>query len=64
MLYQKEIFFDWGRSADKTILAYGKENRLFLSLAWYALRWKIEVSYYGKKLLVYAGLLGSDKGRA
>lgn len=45
----KEISFDWERSADKTIYAYGKENRLYLPLAWYALRWKIEVSYYEEK---------------
>lgn len=39
----REISFDWERSADKTTYAYGKDNRLYLPLAWYALRWKIEV---------------------
>ncbi len=45
----REISFDWEHSADKIAYAYGEENRSYLPLAWYALRWKIEVSYYEQK---------------
>lgn len=45
----REIAFDWGRNADKTIRSYGKENVLYLPLGWYGLRWNIEVSYYEGK---------------
>ncbi len=46
----EEIDFDLGLCTDETIRAYGKENRLYLPLAWYGLRWNIEISYYeGKK---------------
>lgn len=45
----KEISFDLKRCADETIHQYGQENKLYLPLAWYGLRWKIEVSYYEEK---------------
>ena len=38
------ICFDWGNSADKTTNSYGAENDFYLPLAWYGLRWNIEVS--------------------
>lgn len=38
------IFFDWENSADQTICSYGAENVFYLTLAWYGLRWNIEVS--------------------
>ena len=41
--------FDWENSADKTICTYGEENVFYLPLAWYGLRWNIEVSYYEGK---------------
>lgn len=45
-----EIPFDLDLCADETIRAYGRENRSYLPLAWYSLRWNIEISYYeGKK---------------
>lgn len=43
------ISFDWKNSADKTAYSYGAENIFYLPLAWYGLRWNIEVSYYEKK---------------
>jgi len=45
----EEIEFNLDLCADETIRAYGKENRLYLPLAWYRLRWNIEVSYYEGK---------------
>ena len=41
----KTISFDWKNNADQSVSDYGKENILFLPLAWYGLRWDIEVSY-------------------
>ena len=43
------ISFDWKNSADKTACSYGAENIFYLPLAWYGLRWNIEVSYYEGK---------------
>lgn len=43
------IPFDWESSADKTACSYGAENISYLPLAWYGLRWNIEVSYYEGK---------------
>ncbi|MDO4339067.1 MAG: transposase [Eubacteriales bacterium] len=43
------ISFDWKNSADKTACSYGAENVLYLPLAWYCLRWNIEISYYEGK---------------
>lgn len=43
------IPFDWENSADKTACSYGAENISYLPLAWYGLRWNIEVSYYEGK---------------
>ena len=43
------ISFDWENSADKTTCCYGAENIFYLPLAWYGLRWSIEVSYYEGK---------------
>ncbi|HCT92126.1 MAG TPA: hypothetical protein DF613_12235 [Lachnospiraceae bacterium] len=45
----KTISFDWENSADKTTCSYGAENIFYLPLAWYGLRWDIEVSYYEGK---------------
>lgn len=45
----KTISFDWKNSADKTTCSYGAENIFYLPLAWYGLRWDIEVSYYEGK---------------
>ena len=45
----RTISFDWENSADKTIYSYGAENVFYLPLAWYGLRWNIEVSYYEGK---------------
>ncbi len=43
------IPFDWESSADKTACSYGAEKISYLPLAWYGLRWNIEVSYYEGK---------------
>jgi len=45
----EEVEFDLDLCADETIRAYGKESRLYLPLAWYGLRWNIEISYYEGK---------------
>ena len=45
----RAISFDWENSADKTTYSYGAENVFYLPLAWYGLRWNIEVSYYEGK---------------
>ncbi len=45
----RTISFDWENSADKTACSYGAENVFYLPLAWYGLRWNIEVSYYEGK---------------
>ena len=45
----RSISFDWENSADKTVCSYGAENIFYLPLAWYGLRWNIEVSYYEGK---------------
>ncbi len=45
----EEIEFDLELCADDTVRAYGEENRLYLPLAWYSLRWDIEISYYEGK---------------
>lgn len=45
----RTISFDWKNSADKTACSYGAENVLYLPLAWYGLRWNIEISYYEGK---------------
>ena len=45
----RTICFDWDKSADKTTYSYGAENVFYLPLAWYGLRWNIEVSYYEGK---------------
>lgn len=45
----RNITFDWENSADQAIYSYGAEHVLFLPLAWYGLRWDIEVSYYEEK---------------
>ena len=45
----RTVSFDWENSADKTIRSYGAENVFYLPLAWYGLRWNIEVSYYEGK---------------
>ena len=45
----ERISFDWENSADKTTYSYGAENILYLPLAWYRLRWDIEISYYEEK---------------
>ena len=45
----RTISFDWENSADKTTYSYGAENVFYLPLAWYGLRWNIEVSYYEGK---------------
>ncbi len=45
----RTISFDWENSADKTVCSYGAENVFYLPLAWYGLRWNIEVSYYEGK---------------
>ena len=45
----RTISFDWENSADKTTCCYGAENIFYLPLAWYGLRWNIEVSYYEGK---------------
>ncbi len=45
----EEVEFDLDLCADETIRAYGKESRLYLPLAWYDLRWNIEISYYEGK---------------
>ena len=46
----RDISFDWENSADQTIYSYGAEQVLYLPLAWYGLRWNIEVSYYEEKM--------------
>jgi len=43
------VGFDLDLCADETIRAYGKENRLYLPLAWDGVRWNIEISYYEGK---------------
>ena len=45
----ESISFDWKNSADKTIYSYGAENVFYMPLAWYGLRWNIEISYYEGK---------------
>ncbi len=45
----EEVEFDLDLCADETIRTYGKEDRLYLPLAWYGLRWNIEISYYEGK---------------
>lgn len=45
----RTISFDWENSTDKTVCSYGAENVFYLPLAWYGLRWNIEVSYYEGK---------------
>jgi len=45
----RSISFDWENSADKTTCSYGAEDVFYLPLAWYGLRWNIEVSYYEGK---------------
>ncbi len=45
----RTISFDWKNNADKTTYSYGAENVFYLLLAWYGLRWNIEVSYYEGK---------------
>ena len=45
----RTISFDWENSSDKTTYSYGAENVFYLPLAWYGLRWNIEVSYYEGK---------------
>ena len=45
----RTISFDWENSTDKTACSYGAENVFYLPLAWYGLRWNIEVSYYEGK---------------
>ena len=45
----RSISFDWKNSADQTACSYGAENIFYLPLAWYGLRWNIEVSYYEGK---------------
>jgi len=45
----RTISFDWENSADKTAYSYGAENVFYLPLAWYGLRWDIEISYYEGK---------------
>jgi len=48
----EEIEFDLELCADEMVRAYGKENRLYLSLAWYGFRWNIEISYYEGKIIM------------
>ena len=45
----RTISFDWENSVDKTTCSYGAESIFYLPLAWYGLRWNIEVSYYEGK---------------
>ena len=45
----RTISFDCENSADKTTCCYGAENIFYMPLAWYGLRWNIEVSYYEGK---------------
>lgn len=45
----RNISFDWENSLDKAGYSYGAEHLFYLSLAWYGLRWNIEVSYYEGK---------------
>jgi hypothetical protein len=40
---------DYGNIGYNRINSYGAENVFYLPLAWYGLRWNIEVSYYGGK---------------
>ncbi len=42
----ESIILDYSRSEDDTIRRYEKENKQFLTLACYSLRWNIEISYY------------------
>jgi len=45
----RNISFDWENSSDKTTYSYGAENLFYLPLAWYGLRWNIEIFYYEGK---------------
>lgn len=45
----EEIEFDLDSCADEKNCAYGKEDRRYLPLAWYSLRWNIEISNYEGK---------------
>ncbi|MEZ3472994.1 MAG: transposase [Lachnospiraceae bacterium] len=44
------IILDYSRCGDDTIRGYGEENKHFLPLGCYPLRWNIEVSYYENKM--------------
>ena len=44
------IFLDHSRCEDSTLRGYGEENKQFLPLACYFLRWNIEISYYESKV--------------
>lgn len=43
------ILLDHSRCKDGTLRGYGEENKQFLPLACYSLRWNIEISYYESK---------------
>ena len=45
----ESIPLDYSRCEDGTLRGYGEENRQFLPLACYSLRWDIEISYYESK---------------
>lgn len=45
----ESIHLDYSRCEDDAIRRYGEENRQFLPLACYSLRWNIEISYYESK---------------
>ena len=45
----EEIQIDFQQCADSCIREYAKENKEYLPLAFYSIRWNIEVSYYETK---------------
>ena len=45
----ESIILDYSKCEDDTIRGYGEDNKKFLPLACYSLRWNIEVSYYESK---------------
>ena len=45
----QDIQVCWNNCDNETIYAYGKENKNYLPIGLYSLRWNIEVSYYEEK---------------
>lgn len=45
----ESIILDYSRCEDNAMRGYGEENKQFLPLACYSLRWNIETSYYESK---------------